>query len=30
MTQFSFGGSPTADLCEEVVINCVYDEVFVG
>lgn len=30
MTEYSFGKAPTADTCEEVVVNCVYDEVFVG
>lgn len=30
MTEYSFGKAPTADACEDVVVNCVYDEVFVG
>ena len=27
MTEFSFGGSPSSDTCEEIIINCVYDEI---
>ena len=30
MSEYSFGMTPTADTCEEVQVNCVYDEVFVG
>ena len=27
MTEFSFGGAPDSDSCDEIIINCVYDEV---
>lgn len=27
MTEFSFGGTPDSDTCEEIIIDCVYDEV---
>ena len=30
MAEFTFGARPRADSCEEVLINCVYEEVFVG
>ena len=30
MTDFSFGLAPVADGCEEVIIQCVYDEIFVS
>ena len=26
MTEFSFGGSPIADNCEAIIIDCIYDE----
>lgn len=30
MRAYSFGERPHADACEEVLINCVYDEIFLG
>lgn len=27
MTEFSFGGTPSSDNCDEIIITCVYDEV---
>jgi hypothetical protein len=30
MNMFDFGGSPTADSCEEFTVECMYDEVFYG
>jgi len=30
MTAYSFGERPRADICEAVLVNCVYDEVFLG
>lgn len=27
MTEFSFGGSPDSDSCDEIIIKCAYDEI---
>ena len=27
MAEFSFGGTPDSDSCDEIIIDCVYDEV---